>query len=752
MSRQSPLILPALIVAIGVTVSAWPLRGLFEVAAWQEPLLVTTLAVAATGAAIRPVARHLAPLAQTAVLLSALVLLFGRETTHVGIPTRATVDHAVALYADAVNVIATSPAPAPTTPGIVFVLTTGFALVALLADIAGVTYRRPLLAAVPLLVPYLTAVANVGTALPWYHLAAVVAVVGLLLWDGHARAVDRWLAEASAGRQGTASRAAPRSLSATALGAIAVVAALTLAAALPHMPTRYVADGLGRSGSAQVGFTPAPDLLSDLSDDDDTPVLRYTTDDPLPPPIKVSVARTLADGGWVASETSATPSDTPSFPPPAGLGSEVPRTPQTMDVRETRLEAPFLATPAPVIAGTVVGAAWALDAADQVVVVDERPRSYSMQYLTFPGATGGDRLSDVTRLREDGIIDASDLDTAASTPLLRETLREVTATATTPAERADAISRWLRTDQSFTYSLTLPEGGGDPIDDFLTDRVGYCVQFSTVMVLMAREEGIPARMVTGFLPGVPDGDERVVRARDAHAWPELYLEELGWVRYEATPAVRAGVAPRYGPAPEVPEATGTDVEPEPVSPQEQASPRVDRGIDPDQDAAGTTPDAAEDEGAVAWPLLGVMLLVLLAGLAVAALLLAPAIRHRRRLAAAASPADHIEEHWRRMEARLTDLEFSAPVSATPRERARLYASQLAAGSDDPEAAESLAAVTGLRERARYSPVPVSAEEAEAAGAHADRVVAAARRGADRQTRWRAAWTPSDGIFAGRSST
>ena len=52
-------------------------------------------------------------------------------------------------------------------------------------------------------------------------------------------------------------------------------------------------------------------------------------------------------------------------------------------------------------------------------------------------------------------------------------------------------------------------------------------------------------MAVGFLPGSIDGDDRVVRVSDAHAWPELYFPRLGWVRFEPTPGTRSGVAPEY---------------------------------------------------------------------------------------------------------------------------------------------------------------------------------------------------------------
>ena len=52
---------------------------------------------------------------------------------------------------------------------------------------------------------------------------------------------------------------------------------------------------------------------------------------------------------------------------------------------------------------------------------------------------------------------------------------------------------------------------------------------------------------SGFLPGSIDGDDRVVRVSDAHAWPELYFPRLGWVRFEPTPGTRSGVAPGVQP-------------------------------------------------------------------------------------------------------------------------------------------------------------------------------------------------------------
>src|SRR5699024_766584 len=85
-----------------------------------------------------------------------------------------------------------------------------------------------------------------------------------------------------------------------------------------------------------------------------------------------------------------------------------------------------------------------------------------------------------------------------------------------------------------------------PIEHFLTTQQGYCVQFATAMVMMARYQGVPARMAVGFLPGErePDGSYTVI-ASLAHTWPELWIDGMGWVRFEPTPGVRTGPPPRY---------------------------------------------------------------------------------------------------------------------------------------------------------------------------------------------------------------
>ena len=61
--------------------------------------------------------------------------------------------------------------------------------------------------------------------------------------------------------------------------------------------------------------------------------------------------------------------------------------------------------------------------------------------------------------------------------------------------------------------------------------------FATAMVMLCRSVELPARFVKGFVtPAAPD-DSGVyqVTGRMSHAWAEVYLAGLGWVRFEATP-------------------------------------------------------------------------------------------------------------------------------------------------------------------------------------------------------------------------
>ncbi|HET7678233.1 MAG TPA: transglutaminaseTgpA domain-containing protein [Candidatus Limnocylindrales bacterium] len=74
------------------------------------------------------------------------------------------------------------------------------------------------------------------------------------------------------------------------------------------------------------------------------------------------------------------------------------------------------------------------------------------------------------------------------------------------------------------------------IDCFLRVKRGYCEYFASAMVMMLRTQGIPARLVMGYLPGqrLVDGSWEV-RRDAAHAWVEVFFPGYGWVAFDPTP-------------------------------------------------------------------------------------------------------------------------------------------------------------------------------------------------------------------------
>jgi transglutaminase-like putative cysteine protease len=120
---------------------------------------------------------------------------------------------------------------------------------------------------------------------------------------------------------------------------------------------------------------------------------------------------------------------------------------------------------------------------------------------------------------------------------VRELAQRFTAGAATPYDRALALRDSLRV--GFIYDETAPAGASsDALDHFLFgSHRGYCEQFAGAYAAMARAVGLPARVAVGFTPGTYDGAAGVwrVTTREAHAWPEVFLDGIGWTAFEPTP-------------------------------------------------------------------------------------------------------------------------------------------------------------------------------------------------------------------------
>jgi hypothetical protein len=89
----------------------------------------------------------------------------------------------------------------------------------------------------------------------------------------------------------------------------------------------------------------------------------------------------------------------------------------------------------------------------------------------------------------------------------------------------------------FEYSLSPGTMNSGDVFGFLTKRrKGFCEHYAASAANLFRANGIPARVVLGYLGGEWSGWDRslLVRERDAHAWTEFWSRsQKRWIRYDA---------------------------------------------------------------------------------------------------------------------------------------------------------------------------------------------------------------------------
>lgn len=705
----------AIIAALAVLAAALSLTTLTTETTWVAPAIRIVIAIGAGGVLLRGIGAPaiLIGLGQLALALYVSVATCVPDALDRGLPGRDTIPAILAQFVDAAQVIRTSLAPLPTTGGVVLTLCLGVAAIALVVDLLAVTFRAPAAAGVGLLALYLTGTANSGTALPYVYFLISGALWLVLLARANTSSLRRWPTGVTSPDTPTehldeqSATIASFASIARITGIVTLVAALALPVVIPHAPTRYILDGIARGGTggrnASVGFTSSLDLTRSLQSNDRSVVLEYRSDSSSPPPLSVTIPTQYSDGVWRAAvDRPGQPNQAPSVPADSGVTV----TDRTITVVTNRLAEPFLAAPYPTLSVTPDSAGVAVTTdSDGTMSATPRPDGYT--------ATWADTAWTPTYLAASpafpnlGSLRSSYLTVdQASAPAVRAALAQaVTTTKSTPYERAVAIQAWLRDTGNFSYSLTLPPAQSDPVTDFLRSKVGYCVQFSTTMVMMARAAGIPAREVIGFLPGTVDGSTWVVRNSDAHAWPELWFQDAGWVRFEPTPAVRTGLPPGWTvAAPAAPgSAGGSGRAADPEAAPATAAPRNLDGSDPTANAgAGETSLTDQFTGWLVGPW-GRAALILLMLAAIAAIVpLTGALVRRADRRRALSDTEQVEVRWRELVADLGDLGLPVPEG----ESLRRVDEHL--GRDaylDGEARAALSRAVGVLELTRYARVP-----------------------------------------------
>ena len=76
----------------------------------------------------------------------------------------------------------------------------------------------------------------------------------------------------------------------------------------------------------------------------------------------------------------------------------------------------------------------------------------------------------------------------------------------------------------------------DYADFFFNSKEGYCEYYAGMFVILARLANIPSRIVSGYFGGTENefGDFYEFTQSDSHAWTEVWLNDLGWVRFDPT--------------------------------------------------------------------------------------------------------------------------------------------------------------------------------------------------------------------------
>ncbi|SHJ30101.1 Transglutaminase-like superfamily protein [Clostridium cavendishii DSM 21758] len=122
---------------------------------------------------------------------------------------------------------------------------------------------------------------------------------------------------------------------------------------------------------------------------------------------------------------------------------------------------------------------------------------------------------------------------------------KITKDKTSDYDKALAIEKYL-TSGEFKYKLDIKKisNNRDYTDYFLFDsKTGYCVQFASAMVILARAAGLPSKYTEGFVCCEKNKllDTYVIRSEHAHAFPEIFIAGYGWMKFEPTASIKEDI-------------------------------------------------------------------------------------------------------------------------------------------------------------------------------------------------------------------
>lgn len=669
-----------LVGGLAVLLAALALQALLDGGWWLPRTLVTVGSVVAAGWVVRLLSlpAPLQPLVQAGALVTTLTILFARAEAAWGLlPSPASMGQLRDLIVEGRKFAEDSVPPAGADLGLLLLIAAGVGLVALAVDTLAAGLDLPGVTLIPLAAMF---------GVPW------VITHGTLSASAFVLVAAGWLAVLSAAQRDRAAQWSPYARTGSS-GIGLLVAAATLVLALlsgalatlggpTTKPTLGTGIG-GRGGSVELDALVS--LRRSLVSNDDRVILSLTSTAQQPDYLRLAVLEDFDGEQWRPAGPSRLEVEPPAIAGAGGSGSLV----------EYRIDVgPLTGTTLPSPAGTIASqndfpVAW-----DQRTSLPERTDGESIDgtrigLVVTPNRLDGPLLRAQSQLSgtQWGAVTPADL--ADPEPLVGPELpglaREITSGTATPYDAAVALQAWFTSEGGFTYSTQIPGGSDeDALASFLADRVGYCEQFAATMALMARSVGIPSRVVVGFTQGRLEEGRWVVRGTDAHAWPELWMGDAGWVRFEPTPGAPSTITPAYSRADSATEAPTTPATDGPEAPEAEDS-GVPAQVPDFEGAAGGTGGTGGELSPVGWILTGALVLMLLAPAAIRA------VRRVRRLRIGDG-----ESAYREVTDTLVDL-GQAGQASTP----RTTLSGAARLSDDPGVQAALARIQRAVEWQRY---------------------------------------------------
>jgi transglutaminase-like putative cysteine protease len=534
--------------------------------------------------------------AVVAVLVSIPAFARGPEGQVRYFPTPSGLRDLARAARDGIHVAATTVAPAEVNRPLLALIMAGAFAIFLIAEHLAVSWRAAAVSGIVLIVPWMPAITLQNRVSVRMLLAAIACWVVLLALT----------------KRPTGAAARPSTFGAvTAAAATIALVALVTPSALGGngwglIPRFTTPNGLDTTTRLNLAL----DLRNSLTANSSSPVMVYVSTGKKPDVFRLYTVTNFNGAQWSLDESDG--GDIPitsvlwSNPVPDWNSRQLDR----VDVSVQGLISDHL--PLPTVPRTVdVPGSW-MYAPSQDVVLSSKDKTNGLDYsfsadLNYFKAdtlrTLGSASTDDAGLGQKYVSIPADADGKRFASLANE----ITAKATTRYDQALALQEYFREPANFTYTTSVDPTGSDSVSVFLDQRQGYCVQFASGMIMLARSLGIPARLAIGFLPGTPsDGGASVIRGGDAHAWPELYFAGAGWVRFEPTPSVQTGARPSYAD----PLARAVDTGAGGITIPTEAPSGAHRPVDP----GGKSPSnvGGPNTGSVPWPL--VITLIVLAAM------------------------------------------------------------------------------------------------------------------------------------------